>query len=172
MILLPAGPSDRRWSMNFSPTQSNSTASSLPDTTSWPAGQERAGSLAMNSTATRIEPAAMVAALLLGISIFSIHGSYAADLPVVRASYNAIGGVFTPLWLAQENKLFHKYGISVDLKFLPLTTGTQALLTKNVDIITPGGELLEAGLNGERVVYIAGIANRVVLSIFAKPEIQ
>ena len=41
-----------------------------------------------------------------------------------------------------------------------------------VDIITPGGELLEAGLNGEGVVYIAGIANRIVLSIFAKPEIQ
>lgn len=55
---------------------------------------------------------------------------------------------------------------------MPLTTGTQALLTKNVDIITPGGELLEAGLNGEKVVYIAGIANRIVLSIFAKPEIQ
>lgn len=98
--------------------------------------------------------------------------SKAADLPVVRASYNAIGGVFTPIWLAQETKLFNKQGISVDLKFLPLTTGTQALLSKNVDIITPGGELLEAGLNGERVVYIAGIANRVVLSIFAKPEIK
>jgi len=41
-----------------------------------------------------------------------------------------------------------------------------------VDIITPGGELLEAGLNGESVVYIAGIANRIVLSIFTKPEIQ
>jgi ABC-type nitrate/sulfonate/bicarbonate transport system substrate-binding protein len=56
-------------------------------------------------------------------------------LPVVRASYNAIGWVFTPLWVAHENKLFNKYGISVDLRFLPLTTGTQALLTKNVDII-------------------------------------
>ena len=112
------------------------------------------------------------AALLLWSWLFSISHLFAADLPVVRASYNAIGGVFTPLWLAQENKLFNKYGISVDLKFLPLTTGTQALLTKNVDIITPGGELLEAGLNGERVVYIAGIANKVVLSIFAKPEIQ
>jgi hypothetical protein len=32
--------------------------------------------------------------------------SRAADLPVVRASYNAIGGVFTPLWVAHENKLF------------------------------------------------------------------
>jgi ABC-type nitrate/sulfonate/bicarbonate transport system substrate-binding protein len=112
------------------------------------------------------------AALLVWSSLFSISHLLAADPPVVRASYNAIGGVFTPLWLAQENKLFNKYGISVDLKFLPLTTGTQALLTKNVDIITPGGELLEAGLNGERVVYIAGIANKVVLSIFAKPEIQ
>jgi ABC-type nitrate/sulfonate/bicarbonate transport systems, periplasmic components len=126
----------------------------------------------MNRTVTRIEPRKIFAALLLGIPLFFFTALFAADLPVVRASYNAIGGVFTPLWLAQENKLFNKYGISVDLKFLPLTTGTQALLTKNVDIITPGGELLEAGLNGERVVYIAGIANRVVLSIFAKPEIQ
>jgi ABC-type nitrate/sulfonate/bicarbonate transport system substrate-binding protein len=112
------------------------------------------------------------AGLLLSSALFSLSHSLAAELPVVRASYNAIGGVFTPLWVASENKLFNKYGISVDLKFLPLTTGTQALLTKNVDIITPGGELLEAGLNGERVVYIAGIANRIVLSIFAKLEIQ
>jgi hypothetical protein len=28
--------------------------------------------------------------------------SRAADLPAVRASYNAIGGVFTPLWVAHE----------------------------------------------------------------------
>ena len=107
-----------------------------------------------------------LAALLVWASLLSITRSFAADLPLVRASYNAIGGVFTPLWVASENKLFNKYGISVDLKFLPLTTGTQALLTRNVDIITPGGELLEAGLNGETVVYIAGIANRIVLSIW------
>ena len=111
-------------------------------------------------------------AFLLLASGFLFDEASGADLPVVRASYNAIGGVFTPIWLAQENKLFNKYGISVDLKFLPLTTGTQALLTRDIDIITPGGEFLEAGLNGERVVYIAGIANRVVLSIFAKPEIK
>jgi NitT/TauT family transport system substrate-binding protein len=113
----------------------------------------------------------LLAGLLLSILLPPLARSLAADLPVVRASYNAIGGVFTPLWVAHENKLFNKYRISVDLKFLPLTTGTQALLTKDVDIITPGGELLDSGLNGERVVYIAGIANRV-LSIFAKQEIR
>jgi ABC-type nitrate/sulfonate/bicarbonate transport system substrate-binding protein len=137
--------------------------------TNWLAGRGNLENLAMNN---RVKLPNILAALLLWSGLFSLTRSLAADLPVVRASYNAIGGVFTPLWVAHENKLFNKYGISVDLKFLPLTTGTQALLTKNVDIITPGGELLEAGLNGERVVYIAGIANRVVLSIFAKPEIQ
>ena len=34
------------------------------------------------------------AALLLWSSLFSIGHLLAADLPVVRASYNAIGGVF------------------------------------------------------------------------------
>ena len=137
--------------------------------TNWLAGQSSRENLERNR---RVNLTKILAGLLLFSGLFLIDRSLAADLPVVRASYNAIGGVFTPLWVAYENKLFNRYGIAVDLKFLPLTTGTQALLTKNVDIITPGGELLEAGLNGERVVYIAGIANRVVLSIFAKPEIQ
>lgn len=137
--------------------------------TSWRAGHGNPENLERNK---RVKLTKILAGLLLCTSLFSVNRLLAADLPVVRASYNAIGGVFTPLWVASENKLFNKYGISVDLKFLPLTTGTQALLTKNVDIITPGGELLEAGLNGEGVVYIAGIANRIVLSIFAKPEIR
>ncbi|TMA64563.1 MAG: hypothetical protein E6J73_06850 [Deltaproteobacteria bacterium] len=41
----------------------------------------------------------------------------------------------------------------------------------NLDIINPGGEIVEAGLNGEPVVYIAGIMNRAVMSLYAKPEI-
>ena len=137
--------------------------------TSWRAGHGNPENLERNK---HVKLTKILAGLFLWSGLFSFSRSFAAELPVVRASYNAIGGVFTPLWVASENKLFNKYGISVDLKFLPLTTGTQALLTKNVDIITPGGELLEAGLNGEAVVYIAGIVNRIVLSIFAKPEIQ
>jgi NitT/TauT family transport system substrate-binding protein len=137
--------------------------------TNWPVGPSNRENLERSNS---VKPTRVLAGLFLWSSLCTFTSTFAADLPVVRASYNAIGGVFTPLWIAHENKLFNKYGISVDLKFLPLTTGTQALLTKNVDIITPGGELLEAGLNGESVVYIAGISNRIVLSIFAKPEIQ
>ena len=41
-------------------------------------------------------------ALLLWASGLVFDEARTADLPVVRASYNAIGGVFTPIWLAQE----------------------------------------------------------------------
>ena len=108
--------------------------------TSWRAGRGNRENL---ERIKRVKLTKILAGLLLWSGLFSFSRSFAADLPAVRASYNGIGGVFTPLWVASENKLFNKYGISVDLKFLPLTTGTQALLTKNVDIITPGGELLE-----------------------------
>jgi hypothetical protein len=48
----------------------------------------------------------IVAGLLVWNLLLPFVPSLAADLPVVRASYNAIGRVFTPLWVAHENKLF------------------------------------------------------------------
>ncbi len=99
-------------------------------------------------------------------------GIQAAELTPLRASYNAIGGVYTPIWLAQDSGLFAKYGLAVDLKFLSPTIGTQALIGRSLDIITPGGEFIEAALNGEKVVYVAGIVNRLVLSLYGKPELR
>ena len=96
----------------------------------------------------------------------------AAELMPLKASYAAIGGVFTPIWLAQDNELFTKYGLAVDLKFMPPVVGTQALIGKSLDIVAPSGEFIEAGLSGEKVIYIAGIANRIVLSLYTKPEIR
>jgi ABC-type nitrate/sulfonate/bicarbonate transport system substrate-binding protein len=57
------------------------------------------------------------------------------------------------------------------LRYIAPATATQALLARNLDIINPGGEIVEAGLNGEPVVFIAGILSRAVMSIYAKPEI-
>ena len=75
------------------------------------------------------------------------------------------------MWIAADRNLFTKYGLNVDLRYIAPATATQALIGKNLEIINPGGEIVEAGLNGEPVVYIAGIMNRAVMSIYAKPEI-
>ena len=95
----------------------------------------------------------------------------AGDAPMVRANYAAFSGAFAPLWIAADKNLFSKYGLNVDLRYIAPATATQALIGNNLDIINPGGEIVEAGLNGEAVVYIAGIMNRAVMSIYAKPEI-
>jgi NitT/TauT family transport system substrate-binding protein len=110
----------------------------------------------------------------LGLFLAGVFGAFRAhggDAPAVRANYAAISGAFAPLWIAADKNLFSKYGLNVDLRYIAPATATQALIGKNLDIINPGGEIVEAGLNGEPVVYIAGIMNRAVMSIYAKPEI-
>jgi NitT/TauT family transport system substrate-binding protein len=110
---------------------------------------------------------AVVLALFGGVS-----GTHAGEAPSLRANYAAFSGAFAPLWIAADRNLFGKYGLNVDLRYIAPATATQALISKNLEIINPGGEIVEAGLNGEPVVYIAGILNRAVMSIYAKPEIK
>jgi NitT/TauT family transport system substrate-binding protein len=111
----------------------------------------------------------------LALAVFSLQApmrARAGEAPLVRANYAAFSGAFAPLWIAAERNLFAKHGLNVDLRYIAPATATQALISKNLDIINPGGEIVEAGLNGEPVVYIAGILNRAVMSIYAKPEIR
>jgi NitT/TauT family transport system substrate-binding protein len=108
--------------------------------------------------------------------VFSLLGFttslLAAETQTLRANYSGISGAFAPVWIAADKGLFAKHGLSVDLRYIAPATSTQALLAKNLDIANPGGEIIEAGLNGEPVVYIAGILNRAVMSVYAKPEIR
>jgi len=114
---------------------------------------------------------AIIAVALFLAIVGTAHRAQAGDAPTVRANYAAFSGAFAPLWIAADRNLFAKYGLNVDLRYVAPATATQALIGKNLEIINPGGEIVEAGLNGEPVVYIAGILNRAVMSIYAKPEI-
>jgi len=116
----------------------------------------------------------MQAVLLFALSFTLVDGAleaHAGEAPAIRANYAAFSGALARLWIAADRNLFTKYGLNVDLRYIAPATATQALIGKNLDIINPGGEIVEAGLNGEPVVYIAGIMNRAVMSLYAKPEI-
>jgi NitT/TauT family transport system substrate-binding protein len=62
--------------------------------------------------------------------------------------------------------------LNLDFRFIAPATATQGLLGKSLDIVNPGGEIIEAALNGEPVVYMAGVLSRAVMSLYAKPEIR
>ena len=104
--------------------------------------------------------------------LLSTSAVRAADPSLLRANYSGVSGAFAPVWIASEKGLFTKYGLNVDLRYIAPATSTQGLLAKSLDIVNPGGEIIEAGLNGEPIVYIAGILNRAVMSLYAKPEIR
>ena len=114
--------------------------------------------------------------LISVLAICLLTGRYvelwAADSPLLRANYAGVSGAFAPVWIATEKGLFTKYGLNVDLRYIAPATSTQGLLAKSLDVVNPGGEIIEAGLNGEPVVYIAGILNRAVMSVYSKPEIR
>src|SRR5262249_56702715 len=114
---------------------------------------------------------ALVSSALFIVLASAPNRTQPGDAPLVRANYAAFSGAFAPLWIAADRNLFAKYGLNVDIRYIAPATATQALIGKNLEIINPGGEIVEAGLNGEPVVYIAGILNRAVMSIYAKPEI-
>jgi ABC-type nitrate/sulfonate/bicarbonate transport system substrate-binding protein len=121
------------------------------------------------TTLSRAKAAVYLGAVL--VLLFGAFRAHAGEAPVVRANYAAFSGAFAPLWIAADRNLFSKYGLNVDIRYIAPGTATQALIGKNLDIINPGGEIIEAGLNGESVAYIAGILNRAVMSIYAKPGI-
>jgi len=104
------------------------------------------------------------------LPLASIAGG--AESPLVRANYSGISGGFAPVWIAVEKGLFAKYGLNLDFRFIAPATATQGLLSKSLDIVNPGGEIIEAALNGEPVVYMAGVLSRAVMSLYAKSEIR
>lgn len=106
------------------------------------------------------------------IAFLSFTAARGADSPLVRANYSGISGGFAPVWLALDKGLFAKHGLHLDLRFIAPATATQGLLSKSLDIVNPGGEIIEAALNGEPAVYMAGILSRAVMSLYAKPEIR
>jgi len=113
---------------------------------------------------------AVVVVFAFGVGLSML--AHAAEQPQIRSSYAAISGAFAPIWIAQEKGLFQKYGVNIDLKYILPATATQALISRSLDICNPGGELIEAGLTGHDVVFMLGVLNRAVFSLYSKPDIK
>ncbi len=120
----------------------------------------------------RTERLNVFASAICSMTLLLASISYGGESPILRANYSGISGGFAPVWIALEKGLFTKYGLNLDLRFIAPATATQGLLAKSLDIVNPGGEIIEAGLNGEPVVYMAGVLSRAVMSLYAKPEVR
>lgn len=88
--------------------------------------------------------------------------------------YPAISGINAPLWYSTEQNLFHKYGLDVELIYIPTALQvTRVVLTGDSQIAFSGGApVVSAVLSGADLVFIGGVANVPAFYMMALPEIK
>ncbi len=109
--------------------------------------------------------------------VFSVfvpfRSSFAAETPLLQAT--AVYGVIStdPVYLAiaQEKGFFKKNGLDINLTHIPTNQAVRALVGGKIHFTTVGPQVVEASLSGADAVYIMGVINSFVLSLYAKPEI-
>jgi ABC-type nitrate/sulfonate/bicarbonate transport system substrate-binding protein len=104
--------------------------------------------------------------LLYGLMIFCLLTSslfarslLAADREVVV--HSALNMLTAPLWVAKEKGYFHKYGLDIDLIYIPSgTLGMQALLGGETKILAAdGSSVINSRLRGAPAKIFIGMVN-------------
>lgn len=116
--------------------------------------------------------AATVSALLVLITNLVVHASPASAKVVI--AYVSQGVRVAPIWIAQEQGFFSKYGIQSELvwiKAAPLSI--TALHTGDAQVAyTAGSSPLGAALDKDDLRIVAGLFNKADLDLVARPEIK
>jgi NitT/TauT family transport system substrate-binding protein len=108
--------------------------------------------------------------LLLLISRFAAHAA-AERLTVATSALNMFT---TPVWVAQDRGLFHKFGLEAETIYIPSgTMGVQALLSGDIKVaMVAGSPVVNANLQGAPIRIFVGVANFYPLAFFSGPEIK
>jgi NitT/TauT family transport system substrate-binding protein len=91
-----------------------------------------------------------------------------------RINWTAVTGAQSGMFMAQQEGLFKKNGLDVELIHIPSSSrAIQAILAGEVAIsFMDGSNAVQANLKGANLRLIAGATNRMVFSLMAKPDIK
>lgn len=92
----------------------------------------------------------------------------------VRINWTAVTGAQSGIFMAQQENLFKKNGLDVELIHIPSSSrGIQAILAGEISFsFMDGSNAAQAILKGANLALVAGATNRQVFSLMAKPEIK
>lgn len=91
----------------------------------------------------------------------------------INASYGAISGSMAPIWVAKEARLFDKYGLDLNLVYIPGgPRSIMSLIGKSVQFVNHSGmPALEAYQRGADTVMIASSMNQLEHAVMADNSI-
>jgi NitT/TauT family transport system substrate-binding protein len=119
----------------------------------------------------------LAAVWVFGLSLCVLlggRGHAAQDRRKLIIGYSAMQASVAPLWIAEEQGFFSKYGIDPELIFVRTTSVHMAgLLSGQIDLSFGGGSgVLPVAASGVDLRFVASFSNRVTHLLLAKPEIK
>lgn len=92
----------------------------------------------------------------------------------IRIGYSSISGAYIGLWVAHDAGLFLKEGLNDELILIPSGSQlAQVTVAGEVDIGSlNGSSTMAAALKGADIKIIGNSVNKMIFSIYAKPEIK
>ena len=111
---------------------------------------------------------------VFGLVVFLlwIQQSLAADR--IRIGYSSISGAYTPIWVAHDAGYFAKEGLQDDIILIPSGTQlAQVTVAGEIDIGSlNGSSAIAAALQGADLKIIGNSGNKMVFSLYVRPEIK
>ena len=92
----------------------------------------------------------------------------------MRIAYSSISGAYVGIWVAHDAGLFAKEGLDNQMILIPSATQlAQVAVAGDVDIASlGGGPMIAAALSGADLKVIGNNVNKMIFSIYAKPEVK
>jgi NitT/TauT family transport system substrate-binding protein len=115
------------------------------------------------------QPTGMIVLIALTLIASPASGQMKA-----RINWTAVTGAQSGMFLAQQEGLFKKNGLDVELIHIPSSSrAIQAILAGEIAFsFMDGNNEVQANLKGANLALIAGATNHMVFSLMAKPEIR
>ena len=106
--------------------------------------------------------------------LLALYSAPASAQQKVRINWTAVTGAQSGMHLAQQEGLFKKNGLDVELIHIPSSSrGIQAILAGEIAFsFMDGNNEVQADLKGANIALVAGATNRMVFSLMARPEIK
>jgi NitT/TauT family transport system substrate-binding protein len=103
---------------------------------------------------------------------FKVSSAQEKKFDPFTISYASVSGTRGPLWIAEDLGLFKKYGLDVNLVYIPSgATSVNALLGGSVDVIAASGSsVVGAAARGAPLVIIASLGH-IAYKLVALPSI-
>jgi len=110
--------------------------------------------------------------MLVLIDLVSTASAATSQLAPIKIAYATISGIRLPLWIAEEARLYEKYGLDAKLINIPSgNTAISALVSGEVDIVSGSGSASIVAASRGLPVVIVGSFGSTTYKLVASPGV-